>query len=98
MVNFLVRLSNFIYTFLDDFFEVDLLDFKFSFIVFFIYYITTIFITIIMLNLLITIIGDTYNSIKEANVEVIYKIIFKIITIKNSIYVHTNVDVHTWNK
>jgi len=66
-------MSNIIYIFLDDFFNVDLLDFKFSFIVYFIYYITTIFITIIMLNLLISIIGDVYDTIKEANVEVIYK-------------------------
>jgi len=35
-----------------------------------VFYLTTIFITIIMLNLLIAIIGDTYEIIKAAEIEV----------------------------
>jgi len=39
-------------------------------ILYLIFYLTTIFITIIMLNLLIAIIGDTYEIIKAAEIEV----------------------------
>jgi len=38
-------------------------------ILYLIFYLTTIFITIIMLNLLIAIFGDTYEIIKAAEIE-----------------------------
>jgi len=48
------------------------MDYKRSYdaILYLIFYLTTIFITIIMLNLLIAIIGDTYEIIKAAEIEV----------------------------
>jgi len=45
-------------------------------ITYLLFYISTLFMTIIMLNLLIAIIGDSYEKIKAAEVEVI-KLHFK---------------------
>jgi len=43
---------------------------SFDITLYLVFYLTTIFITIIMLNLLIAIIGDTYEIIKAAEIEV----------------------------
>jgi len=43
---------------------------QFKAITYLLFYISTLFMTIIMLNLLIAIIGDSYEKIKAAEVEV----------------------------
>jgi len=55
-----------------------------------IFYLTTIFITIIMLNLLIAIIGDTYEIIKAAEIEVKINYYFNSIKKKITLEMHLN--------
>jgi len=59
-----------------------------------IFYLTTIFITIIMLNLLIAIIGDTYEIIKAAEIEVQINKYFNNIKVKLfSIYLEIDLKI-----